>query len=417
MDRKIKKKKFTPKRISGVLLAGGFLSFGFYQFVLGDYSTKLNVKKERITISTVRQGPFQEYIPVIGTVIPKKSIYLDAVEGGRVEKRFIEAGAFVKKGQNILTLANTDMLLGIMNREAEFFQLNNDLRNAQLIMEQNELDLRSQLLELDYKIKQLKRKYQREKQLMRKKIIPAEQYEDTKTEYEYLRRKKELTRRTFDHGTRFRKHQIKQIEASLKRMDANLNIAKQKLADLTLKAPVTGHLTSLNAEIGESKKQGTRLGQIDILDGFKVRVPVDEHYLARINTGQHGEFTFDEKTYQLTISKIYPEVKNGRFEIDMMFEGAHPKGITRGQAQHIRLELGNLSTAVLLPQGGFYQKTGGQWVYLIDETGEFAIKQTINLGRQNPVVFEVLAGLHPGERVITSSYDNYGDNIEKLVLK
>jgi HlyD family secretion protein len=294
MDRKIKKKKFTPKRISGVLLAGGFLSFGFYQFVLGDYSTKLNVKKERLTISTVRQGPFQEYIPVIGTVIPKKSIY---------------------------------------------------------------------------------------------------------------------------HDTRFRKHQIKQIEASLKRMDANLKIAKQKLADLTLKAPVTGHLTSLNAEIGESKKQGERLGQIDILDGFKVRVAVDEHYLARINTGQHGEFTFDEKTYQLTISKIYPEVKDGRFEIDMMFEGVQPKGITRGQALHIRLELGNLSTAVLLPQGGFYQKTGGQWVYLIDDTGEFAIKQTINLGRQNPEVFEVLSGLQRGERVITSSYDNYGDNIDKLILK
>jgi len=417
MDRKIKKKKITPKRISGVLLAGSFLAFGFYQFVLGDYSTKLNVKKERLTISMVRRGPFQEYIPVIGTVIPKKTIYLDAVEGGRVETRYIEAGTFVKKGQHLLTLANTDLLLDIMNREAEFFQLNNDLRNAQLVMEQNQLDLQSKLLELDYKIKQLKRKYAREKTLRKKDIIPAEQYEDTKTEYEYLCRKKELTRRTFEQDSRFRKNQIKQIKASLERMDANLNMARQKLEELRIKAPVTGHLTSLNAETGESKKRGERLGQIDILDGFKVRVAVDEHYLARINTGQHGEFTFDEKTYQLTISKIYPEVKDGRFEIDMMFEGVQPKGITRGQALHIRLELGNLSTAVLLPQGGFYQKTGGQWVYLIDDTGEFAIKQTINLGRQNPEVFEVLSGLQRGERVITSSYDNYGDNIDKLILK
>ena len=417
MDRKIKKKKITPKRISGVLLAGSFLAFGFYQFVLGDYSTKLNVKKERLTISMVRRGPFQEYIPVIGTVIPKKTIYLDAVEGGRVETRYIEAGTFVKKGQHLLTLANTDLLLDIMNREAEFFQLNNDLRNAQLVMEQNQLDLQSKLLELDYKIKQLKRKYAREKTLRKKDIIPAEQYEDTKTEYEYLCRKKELTRRTFEQDSRFRKNQIKQIKASLERMDANLNMARQKLEELRIKAPVTGHLTSLNAETGESKKRGERLGQIDILDGFKVRVAVDEHYLARINTGQHGEFTFDEKTYQLTISKIYPEVKDGRFEIDMMFEGVQPKGITRGQALHIRLELGNLSTAVLLPQGGFYQKTGGQWVYLIDDTGEFAIKRKITLGRQNPEVFEVLSGLQTGERVITSSYDNYGDNIEKLVLK
>jgi HlyD family secretion protein len=417
MDRKIKKKKLTPKRIIGILFAAGFLAFCLYQFVLGDYSIKLNVQTERITISTVKEGPFQEYIPVIGTVIPKRTIYLDAAEGGRVEKRYIEAGTFVKKGQNILTLANTNMLLDIMNREAEFFQLNNDLRNAQLIMEQNQLDLQSQLLELDYNIKQLKRKYKREQKLIGKKIIAAEQYEDTKTEYEYLCRKKELTKRTFEQNTRFRENQIKQIKASLQRMEANLNIARQKLEDLTIKAPVTGHLTSLNAEIGESKKQGERLGQIDILDGFKVRVPVDEHYIARINTGQLGEFTFDENTYQITISKIYPEVLEGRFEIDMEFDGEQPKSITRGQTLHIRLELGNLSTAVLLPQGGFYQKTGGQWVYVIENTGEFAIKRKINLGRQNPEVFEVLAGLQAGEKVITSSYDNYGDNIDKLVLK
>jgi HlyD family secretion protein len=417
MDRKIKKKKFTPKRISGVLLAGGFLAFGFYQFILGDYSVKLDVQKERISISTVRKGPFQEYIPVIGTVIPRKTIYLDAVEGGRVEKRYIEAGTFVKKGQNILTLVNTDMLLDIMNREAEFFQLNNDLRNAHLIMEQNRLDLQSKLLELDYKIKQKKRKYAREEILRKKEIIPAEQYEDTKTEYEYLCRKKELTKRTLEQDSRFRENQIKQIKASLKRMEANLNIAKQKLEDLTIKAPVTGHLTSLNAETGESKKRGERLGQIDILEGFKIRVPVDEHYIARINAGQNGEFTFDQKTNQITISKIYPEVADGRFEIDMEFDGLQPEGITRGQTLHIRLELGNLSTAVLLPQGGFYQKTGGQWIYLIDDTGEFAIKRKINIGRQNPEVFEVLAGLNPGDEVITSSYDNYGDNIDKLILK
>jgi HlyD family secretion protein len=417
MDRKIKKRKLTPKRIIGILLSGGFLAFCFYQFVLGDHSIKLNVQKERISISTVTAGPFQEFIPVIGTVIPKKTIYLDAVEGGRVERRYIEAGTFVKKGQNIVTLANTDMLLDIMNRKAEFFQLNNDLRNAQLIMEQNRLDLQSKLLELDFKLQQSKRKYEREKRLRKKEIISVEQYEDTKTEYEYLCQKKDLTQRTFDQDCRFRKRQIEQIEASLKRMTANLEIAKQKLEDLTIKAPVTGHLTSLNAEIGESKKRGERLGQIDILDGFKIRVPVDEHYIARISTGQKGEFTFDDKTYQITISKTYPAVTDGRFEIDMEFDGLQPDGITRGQTLHIRLELGNLSTAVLLPQGGFYQKSGGHWVYVVDDPGEFAVKRKINLGRQNPEVFEVLFGLQPGEQVITSSYDNYGDNIDKLILK
>jgi HlyD family secretion protein len=387
MDRIIKKKKLTLKRVMGILLAGGFLAFWFYQVVL-----------ERITISTVREGPFQEYIPVIGTVVPKKTIYLDAMEGGSVERVYIEAGSFVKKGEKILTLANTDLLLDIMNREAEFFQLTNDLRNARLVMEQNRLSLRSELLELDYQINKLKRTYESEQALIKNKIIPSQQYENTKSEYEYLCNKRGITLQTYKQDSLFRENQIQQIQTSLKRMEANLKIVKQKLEDLTIKAPITGHLTALNAEIGESKKRGERLGQIDVLEGFKILVPVDEHYIARINIGQHGEFTFDEKSYQLTIAKIYPEV------ID-------------GQSLHIRLELGNLSTAILLPQGGFYQKTGGQWVYILHNSGEFAVKRKINLGRQNPEAYEVLAGLKPGERVITSSYDNFGDNIDKLILK
>jgi len=417
MDRKIEKKRWTAKKAIGILFAGVFVVFLIYHFVFGDYSSKLNVERERITISTIQKGPFQEYIPVIGSVIPNKTIYLDAVEGGSVERIYIEAGSFMKKGIKIFTLENTDLLLDIMNREAEFFQLTNDLRNARLVMEQNRLALQSQLLELDYQIRNLKQTHDRERALIRKKIIPSQQYENTKNEYEYLCKKRELTLKTYEQDSLFRENQIKQIKASLKRMEANLHVVKQKLEDLTIKAPITGHLTALNAEIGESKKRGERLGQIDVLEGFKILVPVDEHYIARINIGQQGEFTFDEKSYQLTIAKIYPEVIDGRFEIDMMFNGDQPEGIRRGQTLHIRLELGNLSTAILLPQGGFYQKTGGQWVYILDNSGEFAVKRKINLGRQNPEVYEVLAGLKPGERVITSSYDNFGDNINKLVLK
>jgi HlyD family secretion protein len=263
----------------------------------------------------------------------------------------------------------------------------------------------------------LRRTYESEQALIKNKIIPSQQYENTKSEYKYLCNKKEITLKTFEQDSLFRENQIQQIENSLKRMDANLKIVKQKLEDLTIKSPITGHLTALNAEIGESKKRGERLGQIDVLEGFKILVPVDEHYIARINIGQQGEFTFDEKSYQLSIAKIYPEVIDGRFEIDMAFNGYQPEGIRRGQTLHIRLELGNLSTAILLPQGGFYQKTGGQWIYLLDDSGEFAIKRKINLGRQNPEVYEVLAGLKVGEKVITSSYDNFGDNIDKLVLK
>lgn len=417
MDRKIKKKYWSFKRIVGLIIVFGFIGLLVHHFVLGDDSRKLNVKSERVTVAEVRKGPFLESIPVIGNVIPKKTIYLDAVEGGRVEKIFIEAGTFVEKGQGIMALSNTNLLLDIMNRETDFLDLGNDLRTARMQMEQNRLDLKSQLLDLDYRIGETNRKHEREKKLKEKDIITPEQYENTASEYRYLCKKRELTLLSYNQDNLFRENQIGQIDSSLKRMQTNLKIAKQKLEDLVIKAPVSGHLTSLNAEIGESKKSGERLGQIDVLDGFKVRVPVDEHYLARIHPGQKGEFTFDDITYTVIISKIYPEVVDGRFGIDMAFKDDQPQGIRRGQSLHIRLELGNLSTAVLLQKGGFYQKTGGQWIYVVDGALEHAVKRKIILGRWNPEFFEVLDGLKPGEKVIVSSYDHYGDDIDKLILK
>jgi HlyD family secretion protein len=203
---------------------------------------------------------------------------------------------------------------------------------------------------------------------------------------------------------------------SLTRMEGNLEIVRQNMGNLIIKAPVTGHLTSLNAEIGESKTRGERLGQIDILDGFKVRVSIDEHYIARVNTGQKGSFTFSGESYKLSIDKVYPEVLNGRFEVDMIFEGEEPAGIRRGQTLRIRLELGDLSEATLLATGGFYQKTGGRWVYVIDQSGGTARKRQIQLGRENTMFYEVLEGLQPGESVITSSYDNFGE-VDILILK
>ena len=403
--------------MAGIVCAGALVVLGVRYLVFGDHSRKLNVKVERITIATVRKGPFLEYIPLIGTVIPNKTVYLDAVEGGRVETIFREAGSYVEKGQKILALSNTNLLLEIMNREADFYQLSNDLRNTQLLMEQNRLELGSKLLELDYRINELKRTQRRERTLFEKNIIAAKQYEDTRNEYEYLQRKRDITLANFKQDCRFREDQIKQIDASLKRLEASLSLAKRKLEDLTLKAPVSGHLTALNAEIGESKQRGERLGQIDVLDGFKLRVSVDEHYIARIQVGQRAEFTFANQVYRLSISKIYPQVIERRFEVDMVFDSAQPEGIKRGQTLHTRLELGGLSTAVLLARGGFYERTGGQWAYVVDASGEFAVKRKISLGRQNPEVYEVLGGLEVGERVITSSYETYGDNIDKLVLK
>lgn len=416
MDRKIEKKKFTPRRLAAVTLLTVLVCFSLYALITRDYSSRLNVEQEKLTISEVTRGPFREYIPVSGAIIPVKTIYLDAIEGGRVSKRFVEAGTLVEKDDPILELENTNLLLDIMFREAELYQAANNLRNTRLAMEQNRLQLQGELLDMDYRLKTLQRQYKRNKELAEKNLIAREEYEKSYDEYNYYNKRKSLAIESYKQDSLFRKVQIGQLEASLQRMQKNLNIAKQKLDNLVLRAPISGQLTALNAEIGESKAPGERLGQVDVLDGFKVRAAIDEYYLPRINLRQMGEFDFAGQTYRLQVDKIYPEIKDGRFDVDLQFGGRQPQGIRRGQTVHIRLELGDQTESVLLPRGGFYQKTGGQWVYVLAEDGRTAVKRKIRPGRMNPRVFEILEGLQPGERVITSSYDNFGDN-DKLVLK
>lgn len=416
MDRKIEKKKWTLKKIASFSIAGLFIIIVIYNLLFGDHSSKLNVKTERITISNVQKGPFQEFIPVTGTVIPIKTIYLDAVEGGRVDTVYLEAGSFVKQKDKILKLENTNLLLNILYREADLAEQSNALRNTRLDMERNRLSLQSQIVELDYQIKKQKRIHKANTSLLEKNLISRQEYEEIRDDYEYMIQKRNLTLERYQQDSIYRKVQVQNLESSLGRMHTSLQLVKKNLENLVVKAPITGHLTSLNAEVGQSIDRGERIGQIDVLEGFKVRVSVDEHYIARINIGQQGTFTFTDQTYRMTIKKVYPEVIEGRFEVDMEFDEKEPEGIRRGQTLHIQLELGDLSEALLLARGGFYQKTGGQWVYIVDKSGTFATKRRIKLGRQNPQVFEVLEGLKSGEKVITSSYDSYGD-IDKLVLK
>jgi HlyD family secretion protein len=416
MDRKLEKKKWPPRRIAIYGAAGLFTLFIIYTLLFGDTSSKLNVEGDRITIDTVIEGDFQEYIPVTGSVIPIKTVYLDAFEGGRVEKKFIEAGAMVEQGDEILQLANTNLLMDIMFREAELFEQSNNLRNTRLQMEQYRLQLQANLIEMDYQIQKTGRTYRLQKQLFEQSLGSKDEYEKAREEYDYFVKRKNLAIETFKQDSLFRKIQIEQLEASLERMQQNLALVKTKLEHLVLRAPVSGQLTSLNAEIGESKSAGERLGQVDILDGFKVRAGIDEHYLPRINLGLTGEFDFAGSTYRMVTSKIFPEINEGRFNVDLQFSGDEPSGIRRGQTVHIRLELGDLTQALLLARGGFYQKTGGQWVYVLNKDEDTAVKREIRLGRQNPQYFEVLQGLQPGEKVITSSYENFGDK-DKLLLQ
>ena len=416
MDRQIEKKKWPPKKIAIIAVAVIFVGFVAYGFIFGDKSSKLNVETERLTVSTVERGAFQEFIPITGNVLPIKTIYLDAIEGGRVEQLFREAGNFVDKDDKILRLTNTDLMLRIMNNEADLFEQRNNLRNTRLIMEQERLQIRSNITDMDFNILKFQREYDRAKELRKENVISQAEFEQKKDEYEYYVKKKAQTVQYQRQDSIFREVQVRQLEQSVDRLQENLEIVKTKLEDLIVRAPISGQLAFLEAEIGQLISTGERIGQIDVLDNFKVRADIDEYYINRIEVGRPGSFDLGDATYRLIVKKIYPEVRDGRFQTDLYFDEITPEGIRRGQTLHIRLELGDLSEAVLLPRGGFFQKTGGQWVYVLDESGDFAQKRNIRIGRHNTQVYEVLEGLEPGEKVITSSYDSFGDN-DKLVLK
>ncbi len=413
MDRIIKKKKW-PKLVVGIISGALLISITLYM-ILRTTDSRLNVNAEHITISSVKIGPFQEYIAIVGKVLPIDTIYLDAVEGGRVEEIYIEAGTIVKQGDPILRLSNTNLLLEIMQREAELFQQSNNLRNTRFSMEQNRLRLNQELAEVDFQLQQIKRKYERNKLLYEEKFLSTEQYENIRDEYEYKLKKRELTVESMNKELYLQNEQVEQLESSLQRMKDNLNLVKQKQENLTLKAPASGQLTSLRAEIGETKSVGERLGQIDETTGFKVRATVDEHFISRIEEGKSGKFDLAKQEYHLTVTKIYPEIKDGRFEIDLEFKKSTPEDVRRGRTLHIKLELGDVSEELLVPRGGFYNKTGGNWIYVVDKSGEFAVKRDIRLGMQNPEYYVVLEGLEEGEKVLTSGYDTFGDK-DRLVF-
>lgn len=416
MDRKIKKKKWPPMKIAAWTASGAFVLFMLYLFIFKLNRSALNVQTERLTISTVERGPFQEFIPVQGNVLPIYQHYLTAMEGGQVEEIFVQAGAMVKQGESIVRLANTNLLLDIMWREAELFQQSNNLRNTRLSMEQYSLQLSQTLEDIDSELQRQKRVYDRYARLIQEKLISQHEFELSRDLYEHLVRKKALTEQSMAKEIKFRQAQIEALEESLQRMRTNLEIVKTKQENLTIRAPVSGLLSALSVEIGQSKAPGERLGQVDILEGFRVRAPVDELYLPRVEVGKPGEFDHAGKTYRLKVNRIYPEVREGRFELDMAFDGAEPEGITRGQTYHIRLFLSDVSEGLLLAKGGFFQSTGGNWAYVVDKSGGMAEKRKIRVGRQNTQVYEILEGLEAGERVITSSYESYGD-IERLILK
>jgi len=416
MDVPIQKKQFSKSKI--VLILVGIAILALIAFVIFKTSggSKLNVEKERIAINTIKKDVFQENIPVNGIVLPITTIYLDALEGGRVEEKFVEDGAIMKKGEPILRLSNTDLELSLINQETSVYNLLTQMQISQNAARQNTINRRNQYTDVENNLIEAKRLYDLNSKLYEKDAIGRQDYESSKNNYEYQKQRMKLAEQVLSQDSTATKQEVGQARSSYARTQSALELMRKKVGDLVVRAPVDGQLTSLDAEIGQSKVKGERLGQVDVLSGFKVRVDIDEHYISRIYTGQTGTVTINNKLYTLVIKKVFTQVNNGRFQVDMQFEGEVPEGIRRGQNLQIRVALSAEKEALLVDKGGFFQKTGGNWIFKVSEDGNSAYKVNIRLGSQNTDYYEVVEGLNPGDKVVTSSYDSFGDT-EELILK
>lgn len=414
MDKQIKKKKWTLKRIATFGGGGLLIAFIAYQFIFADRRSKLKVEKDKITIATVKRGVFQEFIPQTGTVEPSRTVFLDAIEGGNIKRVVAESGAMLKKGDVIMELSNLNRELSVLQQEAQLNESINRTRDTRLGITRNDLEQRQTLALIDNQLAILGPQYHRQKQLFEKKLISKQEFERTEADYKYNVERRRITYEVYRNDSIDRIRQLREISAGERRMSLNLEGVGKILDNLIIRAPIDGQLSRPQLEVGQNVSQGQRIGQIDIVGSYKVRVPIDELYLPRISQGLHATTSFNNKDYELEITYIYPTIAGGRFEVDMKFIGAEPEGIRRGQSLRLRIELGQSSEELLLPVGGFYKDTGGNWVYVLDGESR-AVKRNIRLGRKNTENFEVLEGLQPGDRVITSSYENFGNN-EVLIL-
>jgi len=416
MDKKIEKKKGLSKEVIWILLGSLALVFIAFNIFFGDKSSKLNVEIGKITIEEVKKNIFQDYIAVQGVVGPIQTIFLDAVEGGRVEEKLKEEGSMLKKGDAIIRMSNNNLILEISNNEAAVARAVSELRTARLMMDQQMLSSNIQILELTKLVNKERRAYNKNQILIKENHISEEEFQQSKEDFMTSEKLLALYVENHRNDSLYRGVQVSTLEESVIRMTINMDLTRKRLDNLNIKAPVDGELATLNPEIGEVVNYGTRVGTMNILDSYKLRVEIDEHYIARIDRGLIAACDFAGRPYPAKLVKVYPEVQNGRFAVDMLFTDTVPAQIRIGQTSRIKLELGESQPANLLSKGGFYQSTGGQWLYVVDPSGDFAVKRNISIGRQNPRYYEVLDGLAAGEKVIVSSYDSFG-NVDKLILK
>jgi len=416
MDRRVEKKKTPWKKVG--IAAAAVVVIGFLVTVVMDASggRSFRVNEDRIVVSTVSTGTFEDFIPVRGRVTPLKTVFLDAIEGGRVERVLVEDGAMLKAGEMIVELSNTGLQLDVTRNEALVTEQLNNMRTIELQLEQNRLDHKRNIVEMNYQIKRLERQVVRERELIKTNAISQAQLDQTEDELEYYRNRLEITLESQKTDAEMQETQLAFLKESGEQLEKNLKLARKNLDALNVRAPVDGKLSGFNVEIGQSINRGGRLGQIDDPDRYKLTANIDEFYLGRVDLGQEATYERGSEAYKMQIAKIYPQVQNGQFEVDFVFEGdGQPDGIRRGQTLQTKLTLGDATDAVLIPNGAFFQDTGGNWVFVVSPDGSQAIKRTVRLGRRNSRFIEVLEGLEVGERVVTSPYTSFVD-MDRLKL-
>lgn len=415
MDQIVHKKRWGFKRLAlwgGAVLLIGLIAFG-YLFSSG--KSRVKVEGDQLVIAEIKTGLFQEFIPINGVVLPITSIYLDAAEGGRLEEKYVEDGALLKKGDPILRLSNTDLELSLANQETAVFNLLTQMQISRNAAQQNTIGKLNQMADVESSWQETERAYLVNKKLFDQRIIAAQEFKQSQIAYDYQLKKKKLTEEILKQDSALTKQELFQSSQSFQRTQNALAVMRKKVDDLTLRAPVAGQLTSLDAEIGQNKNKGERLGQIDVISGFKVRAEIDEHYISRIFPGLQAEFTFNNKKTMVKVKKVFTQVLNGKFQVDMEFPNSTPEGIRRGQTLQVRLALSDATNTLLLPRGGFYQKTGGNWIFKVSKDGRTAQRVDLRIGRQNPEFYELKDGLLPGDRVIISGYETFGDMQELLL--
>ncbi len=415
MDRVIEKKRWPLNRV--FLVISILLAVLIVAWLLVDQGSgrSLVINNNRIVISPVTSGLFEDFIPVRGRVTPRKTVFLDIIEGGQVDQKLVEDGAMVTKGELIVVLNNTSLQLDVTRNETMVTEQLNNMRTIELQLEQNRLQHKRDLVELNYQIKRLGRRVERLADLDTAGVAARSQLEDARDELEYFTERRAVTLESQATDARLQETQLAFLQKSGTQLEASLALARKNLDALNVRAPVSGKLSGLDVEVGQSIQRGGRLGQIDDPSSFKLRVDIDEFYLSRVDIGQTANFDKGGKRYELRIGKIYPQVSNGQFGIDLIFDGKEPEGIRRGQTIQAKLTLGDSNRAILIPNGAFFQDTGGNWMFVVSDDGSEAVKRNVRLGRRNSRFIEVLEGLEVGEEVVTSPYSSFKE-MDRLKL-